>query len=188
MRPFSTLCFTLAAVGILALSALRATTLLPAEFREIVGNSQIIAYGHVRDAVPELSDDRKRIETVVTFEVGTYLKGGPGETITFRVPGGQVGRYRSVMVGAPVFASGDEAVLFFTQREDGVPRVFGLNQGVFRVQREERSQRRLVLPPLVARGESPEVVVRGAATRQSMPLETFGAQVRSIIAELASSR
>jgi hypothetical protein len=187
MRPFSTVFFTLVAVGIVAVSALRATTLLPAEFREIVGNSQIIAYGRVLDAVPELSDDRKRIDTVVTFEVGTYLKGGPGETLTFRVPGGQIGRYRSVMVGAPVFASGDEAVLFLTQREDGVPRVFGLNQGVFRVLREERSQRRLVLPPLLARGESPEVVVRGAAARQSMPLETFGAHVKSIIAELASS-
>jgi hypothetical protein len=187
MRPLSTFCFTLVAIGVVAVSAPRATVLLPAEFREIVGNSQIIAYGRVLDAIPELSDDRKRIDTVVTFEVGTYLKGGPGETLTFRVPGGQIGRYRSVMVGAPVFESGDEAVLFLTRRDDDGPRVFGLNQGVFRVQREARSQRRLVLPPLVARGESPEVVVRGTATRQPMPLETFGAQVRSIIAELAGS-
>ena len=80
MRPFSTVCCTLLAIAAIAVSALRATTLLPAEFREIVGNSQIIAYGRVADAVPELSDDRKRIETVVTFDVGTYLKGGPGET------------------------------------------------------------------------------------------------------------
>jgi hypothetical protein len=186
MRPFSTVCFTLVAIAAVAVSALRATTLLPAEFREIVGNSQIIAYGRVVEAVPELSDDRKRIETVVTFEVGTYLKGGPGGTLTFRVPGGQIGRYRSVMVGAPVFESGDEAVLFLTQREDETARVFGLNQGVFRVQREERSQRRLVLPPLMARGESPEVVVRGSAARQTMPLEAFGAHVMSVIAELGA--
>ena len=186
MRQFTSVCFTLVVIAIAAVSTLGATTLLPAEFREIVGGSQIIAYGRVLEAVPELSDDRKRIETIVTFDVGTYMKGGPGETLTFRVPGGQIGRYRSVMVGAPVFESGDEAVLFLTQREDGQPRVFGLNQGVFRVQREERSQRRLVLPPLLARGESPEVVVRGAAGRQPMPLETFGAQVVSILAELAS--
>jgi hypothetical protein len=188
MRPFSTVCFTLAAIFVVTAAALRATTLLPAEFREIVASSQIIAYGRVLEAVPELSDDRKRIETIVTFEVGTYLKGGAGETLTFRVPGGQIGRYRSVLVGAPVFESGDEAVLFLTQREDRVPRLFGLNQGVFRVQREERSRRRMVLPPLLARGESPEVVVRGATARQPMPLETFGAQVTSIVAELAGSR
>jgi hypothetical protein len=186
MRHFASVCVTLT-LGIATIATLRATTLLPAEFREIVGGSQIIAYGRVLDAVPELSDDRKRIETIVTFEVGTYLKGGSGETLTFRVPGGQVGRFRSVMVGAPVFERGDEAILFFTQREDEMPRVFGLNQGVFRVQREERSQRRLVLPPLLARGESPETVVRGSVGRQAMPLETFGAQVTSILAELASS-
>ena len=50
---------------------IRATVLLPAEFREIVGQSQIIAYGRVIDAVPEMSFDRKHIDTVVSFEVGT---------------------------------------------------------------------------------------------------------------------
>ena len=186
MRHLASIYLTLATIGIVSIPTLRATTLLPAEFREIVGGSRIIAYGRVLEATAELSDDRKRIETIVTFEVGTYLKGGPGETLTFRVPGGQVGRFRSVMVGAPVFESGDEAVLFLTQRQDGAPRVFGLNQGVFRVQRDERSQRRLVVPPLLARGEAPELVVRGSSGRQAMPLETFGAQVMSIVAELAS--
>ncbi|MGB2715041.1 MAG: hypothetical protein WBC51_12735 [Vicinamibacterales bacterium] len=169
-------------------SAVRATVLLPAEFREIVGDSQIIAYGRVVDAVSELSDDRKRIETIVTFEVETYLKGGPGETLTFRVPGGQVGRYRSITVGAPVLEAGNEAVLFLRKPERGLPYVFGLNQGVFRVQRDTRTQRRLVAAPLLARGETPESVVRGAASRQPMPLETFGAQVRSVMAELAEGR
>src|SRR5262245_22717797 len=124
MRPLSAVCSTVVAIAVVAVSALRATVLLPAEFREIVGNPQIIAYGRVLEAVPELNDDRKRIETIVTFEVGTYLKGGPGETITFRVPGGQIGRYRSIMVGAPVFESGDEAVLFLTQLAGDTPRVF----------------------------------------------------------------
>ena len=190
MRRFRAITFVTAAIGFLLVlpgPALRATVLLPAEFREIVAQSQIIAYGRVADAVPELSADRKRIETVVTFEVGTYLKGGPGETLTFRVAGGQVGRYRSVTVGAPMFEPGDEAILFMNVRADGQPYVFGLNQGVFRVQREPRTQRRVVMPPLLGRGESFEPVVRGAASRQVVPLEAFGAQVRAIIAELASS-
>ena len=162
--------------------------LLPAEFREIVGDSQIIAYGHVVDAVSELSDDRKRIETIVTFEVETYLKGGPGETLTFRVPGGQIGRYRSITVGAPVLESGTEAVLFLRKPDDGLPYVFGLNQGVFRVQRDSRTHRRLVVPPLLARSETTERVVRGAVSRQPVPLEDFGAQVRSVMAELVDAR
>lgn len=178
-------------IGFLTLvPALRATVLLPAEFREIVGQSQIIAYGRVIDAVPELSDDRKRIDTIVTFEVGTYLKltaGGTGETLTFRVPGGRIGRYRSVTVGAPVFESGDEAVLFLSKKDGGLPYVFGLSQGVFRVQRDARTQRRMVMAPLMARGASAETVVRGAVSRQPLPLETFGAQVRAVMSELADN-
>jgi hypothetical protein len=173
---------------VIAPAVVRATVLLPAEFREIVGGSQIIAYGRVVDSVAELSDDRKRIETIVTFEVETYLKGGPGETLTFRVPGGQVGRYRSITVGAPVLESGTEAVLFLRKPDNGLPYVFGLNQGVFRVQRDPRTQRRLVVPPLIARSDTPEKVVRGAVSRQPMPIEAFGAQVRSVMAELADGR
>jgi hypothetical protein len=184
MRRFFSTVVTLG-VWIVLASTVRATVLLPAEFREIVDKSQIIAYGRVADAVPQLSDDRKQIDTVVTFDVGTYLKGDSGQTLTFRVPGGQIGRYRSITVGAPVLESGDEAVLFLSRRDDGLPYIFGLNQGLFRVQRDARTQRRLVMPPLMPRGESPEVVVRGAATRQPMPLETFGAQVKSIMAQLA---
>jgi hypothetical protein len=175
-----------AAVFLLALtSSLHATVLLPAEFREIVAGSDIIAYGRVAAAEPQLSDDRKRIDTVVTFQVGTYLKGGSESTITFRVPGGQVGRYRSVTVGAPIFESGDEAVLFLNRRAETVPYLFGMNQGVFRVRRDAGTQRRLVHAPLLARRQAPEAVARGAGARQPIPLEEFGAQVRAVMSELA---
>jgi hypothetical protein len=63
-----------------------------------------------------------------------------------------------------------------------------LNQGVFRVQRDERTARRMVMPPLVARRETPERVTRGALSRQPMPLESFGAEVRAVMAELARDR
>src|SRR5918992_5351219 len=95
-------------------AVLHGTVLVPAEFREIVHGSQIIAFGRVIDTTPEMSDDRKRIDTLVTLQVGTYLKGGPGETVVFRVPGGQIGRCRTLMVGAPLFDVGDEAGLFLT--------------------------------------------------------------------------
>ena len=84
-------------------AALRATVLLPAEFREIVNGSDIIAYGRVTETRVEWSDDRKNVDTLVSFQVGTYLKGGPGEALVFKVPGGTIGRYRNVLVGAPQF-------------------------------------------------------------------------------------
>jgi hypothetical protein len=165
----------------------RGTVLVPAEFREIVNGSDIIAFGRVSDAAPEWSDDRRRIDTLVTFDVGTYLKGGPGATIVFRVPGGQVGRYRNVTVGAPVFRPGDEAVLFLRRTESGEAVVFGLSQGVFRVRTEGATRRRIVVAPaLMAQSGAPEVVVRGAGSRRSQPLERFGAQVQAVLAEAAA--
>src|SRR6478752_9887572 len=103
----------------------RATVLLPAEFREIVAGSQVIVYGRVAAVRAEWSDDRSRIDTIVTVVAGSYLKGGPGNTVTFRVPGGQIGRYRNVMVGAPQLQPGDEAVLFLSASGPSIAPIFG---------------------------------------------------------------
>jgi hypothetical protein len=165
-------------------AVLRATVIVPAEFREIVTGSDIIAYGRVTETTVEMSDDRKRVDTLVTLQVGTYLKGGPGDTLVFRVPGGRIGRFRNVMVGAPEFVAGEEAVVFLNVRGSDHPFVFGLNQGVFRVRLDDRTKRRVVTPPaLMARGETPEIVVRGSPSRAPVPLETFGAQVQTVLAE-----
>jgi hypothetical protein len=172
------------AVSCVLSSPLMATVLVPAEFREIVNGSEVIAFGRVVDTTVERSDDRTRVDTLVTLQVDTYLKGGPGRTLTFRVPGGQIGRFRNVMVGAPIFETGDEAVVFLNVRGGDPPSVFGLNQGVFRVRVDAQTKRRIVVPPaLMARDQSRELVVRGAAARQSVPLETFGGQVQTVIAE-----
>jgi hypothetical protein len=170
----------------LAPAALRATVIVPAEFREIVRGADIIAYGRVVSAAADWSDDRKRIDTLVTLQVATYLKGGPGETVAFTVPGGAVGRYRNVLVGAPQFAEGEEAIVFLNTHAGDRPVVFGLNQGVFRVRFDGQTRRRVVMPPaLMARGEAPEVIVRGAVERRAVPLETFGAQVQTVLSEAA---
>ena len=107
----------LALVAVLLFApGLRATVLVPAEFREIVAGSQIIVYGRVVDVRAEWSDDRRRIDTLVSVQAGSYLKGGPASVVTFRVPGGQIGRYKNVMIGAPEFQPGEEAVLFLRAR------------------------------------------------------------------------
>ena len=120
-------------VLLLCARELRATVLVPADFREVVAGSQIIVYGRITTVRPEWSDDRRRIDTVVTVTAGSYLKGGPGGTVTFRVPGGQIGRYRNVMVGAPQFQAGEEAVLFLSASGPSIAHIFGLSQGLYRV-------------------------------------------------------
>ena len=173
-------------LGLLGIASvpLTATVLVPAEFREIVNGSEIIAFGRVVETTPQLSDDRRHVDTLVTLQVGTYLKGGPGQTLVFKVPGGQIGRYRHFLVGAPDFEAGDEAVVFLDQNTGDRPSVFGLNQGVYRVRVDQRTRQRVVVPPaLLARTATPERVVRGSNARRSVPLETFGAQVQTVLDE-----
>lgn len=179
------------ALGLLlacAAPSLKATVLLPAEFRQIVDGSQLIVYGRVTDVRPEWMDGRRRIESVVTVEVGSYLKGGPGQEVTFRAPGGQIGRYKSLTVGAPEFRPGDEAVFFLTARGPSVARVFGLSQGVFRV-RVDASGRRLVVPPAVmAAGDRAQRVTRGSIERKSLSLDAFAGQVRTAMVRKGAER
>jgi hypothetical protein len=177
--------------SVLVTSIAGATVLVPAEFNEIVGGSEIIAYARIVDVRPEWADGRRWIDSVVTAEVVSYLKGGPHETLTFKVPGGRLGRYRSVVVGAPVFAPGDEAVLFLRARGEALPDIFGLNQGVFRVRVDSRTGQRMVVPPPVTASASgasdsaagaAQPVKRGSLDRRPLPFEAFGIRVREAMA------
>jgi hypothetical protein len=166
-----------------------ATVIVPAEFREVVRGSDVIVYGRVESAHAQWSDDRRRIETLVTFDVSSSLKGDPGPTIVFKVPGGQLGRYRSFIMGAPVFEAGDEAFLFLKTGVSDVPVVFGFNQGVFRVRADAGTGRRLVVTPaLLASTDSPQVLQRGAPDRRPVAIESFAAQVRAVLAEAEPGR
>jgi hypothetical protein len=151
---------------------------VPAEFSEMVTASDLVVHGRVAAIRSQLVGDRRTIETVVTVLVLDALKGQPGETVYFRVPGGQVGPYRRVMVGAPEFAEGEEVVLFLKGRAPGVPFPFGLSQGVYRVARGAAGQT-LVTPPIVS--EAPGRVVRGDSSRRPIELSLFARNVRQIL-------
>jgi hypothetical protein len=175
---------TLTTTCLLLVPMARATVLVPAEFREVVRGSELIAYGRVVDVRAQWQEGRQRIDSVVTMEVASWLKGGTDRTLNFAVPGGELGRYREVIVGAPLFKPGDEAVLFLRYDGKSLPYVYGLNQGVFRVRVDAQSGRRMVAAPLIAR-DAPERLRRGSATRAAMELDAFGAQVRAVMAEAA---
>jgi hypothetical protein len=180
MRPFFAV-LILVAVGLLA-PALQATVIVPAEFREIVTGSELIAYGRVIDVHPEWADERRRIDSVVTIDVMSWLKGGNDSMLAFVVPGGEIGRYRHVLIGAPVFKPGDEAFVFLKTGGASMPYVFGLNQGVFRVRADDSGVRKVTSPMLFATGADPEIIRRGAVTRQPIALADFRDQIRSVMA------
>jgi hypothetical protein len=182
----------LAFLIVLGAHGARATVLLPAEFREVVAGSEIIVHARVVDVRSQWVDGRRRIESVVTVEILTPFKGGERRSLEFKVPGGQIGRYRSVMVGAPSFTPGEEAFLFLSEANSDAPLVFGLNQGVFRVRQDRVSGRRVVVPPPLmqasAGGDAREPILRGSPTRRPLEVDAFGAQVRTAIAQQGGAR
>ena len=94
----------------------------------MVASSQTIVHGRVVDVRPYETAGRRSIETLVTVQVVEALKGEAGATVYFKLPGGQVGRYRRVMIGVPQSAPGDEVVLFLKGSVPAVPMPFGLTQ------------------------------------------------------------
>ncbi len=160
-----------------------ATVYVPADFREMVTASQSIVHGRVVDVRAEPTRDRLMVVSYVTLAVETPLKGPFGASVTFRVPGGQIGRYRRVIVGAPQFERGDEVVVFLSARGPSVPYLFGLSQGVYRVARARDGGAVVTPPAILAQGAGSERVVRGDPARRALPLESFARQVRAILLE-----
>jgi hypothetical protein len=164
---------------------LRATVIVPVEFRELVTIAPVIVHGRVVDVRSDWVDGRRSVETFVTVEAAEYLKGNLGERLTFKVPGGRLGRYRTVFVGAPEFQDGDEVILFLKSSGPSYPYIIGLSQGAFRVVADARSGRRMVTTPIVmAKGAGdPEPVVRGDVTRKPLAIEAFRDAVRLVLAQ-----
>ncbi len=164
--------------------ALHATVIVPIEFRELVTTAPVIVHGQVVDVRSRWVDGRRSVETFVTVAAEEYLKGNLGEHVTFRVPGGQIGRYRTVFVGAPEFSTGDEVVLFLKRAGQSNLYIIGLSQGAFRVVPDARTGRRMVTTPIVMGkgGDQPERLVRGDVTRKPLPIDSFRDAVRQVMA------
>ena len=149
-----------------ATCSLSATVLVPAELGELASEAHAIARGRVVAVEGRVSDDRRDIETLVTLEPESWLKApatGSPETVQFRVPGGQVGRYRRIVLGAPEFLVGQRVVVFLGGSAPRVPHLIGLSQGVFR------------LAPA-----SGGWTIRANRATAAMPLEAFEARVRTL--------
>jgi hypothetical protein len=159
----------------------RATVFIPADFTQIVTESRAIVRGRIVDVQARTTSDRRRIETLVTLATVEDLKGNLGSTVTFKVPGGQVGRYRRVLVGAPVFEPGDDVIVFLSARGPSIPYLYGLSQGVYRVARAADGRQVVTPPPVLSSGSGAERVVRGDPARRPLPLDEFARRVRDVL-------
>jgi hypothetical protein len=99
-----------------------------------------------------------------------------------------MGRVRTVMVGAPRLAVGDEAVFFLARAADGIWRPVGLSMGVFRIL-TDRTGLPVVRPPvLLDRTTSRGEVVRGDVRRKPLSVPQFESLVGVVLAPESRSR
>jgi hypothetical protein len=161
-------------------AAAHATVLVPADLGELSRDARAIARGRVVTVEPRWTDDHRTIETIVSLEVDAYLKGSLGSIVQFRVPGGELGRYRSILVGAPEFVRDERVVVFLGAAGPSVLHVLGLSQGVFRLVPTARGRGWVVAAPLMMPVGTPTPVVRGAPSRQPVPLAEFERRVRAL--------
>jgi hypothetical protein len=180
----------LAAAAVAAVVApVRATVLVPAELTELSRSATAIVRGTVTLVRSEWADGRRRVETIVTVSVEQTLKGGLEGNVSFKVPGGEMGRYRSVMIGAPTFREGEEVILFLGGEGPALPYLLGLGQGVYRVQRDARTgEARVVTPVWVADAANAVRVRRGTANPRGLSLDAFASEVREAITSGVTGR
>jgi hypothetical protein len=162
-----------------AIASPKATTVLPADLGELSRDARAVVRGRVVALDPIWADTHRSIETIVTLEVDALLKGNLGSSVQFRVPGGRLGRFESIMMGAPHFAMGERVIVFLGAHGPAYPHLLGLGQGVFRL--TNRGARWLVTPPVIPSGHVGRVI-RGDRARVPMPLADFERRVRELAA------
>ena len=163
-----------------ASGTLSATTLVPADFAQMARESELIVRGTVVQVDGQRIGGRQTIESLITLRVSDTIKGTAVEETVFRVPGGKVGPYRRVTVGAPQFSPGDEVILFLKGRAPAIAMPYGLSQGVYRVSRTAGTP---VVTPAVVTGLGR--VTRGDPARRPIDPQAFTRQVQAALEHAA---
>lgn len=179
-RPSLRWAWVLMMVGACAALSLNASTLLPADFRTTVTQATVIVRGRVTDvrAVRAVAGD---VETVATIAVDATLKGEASAFVSMRLPGGRIGRFRTVMPGAPRIEAGEAGVFFLKAAPGGALWPVGLSSGIYRV--ATSSGRAMVAPPVLpgVTTATTGIVRRGDTRRTMLPLSEFESLVALVL-------
>src|SRR3954447_3039623 len=158
-----------------------ATVIIPADVGELSRDAIAIVRGRVAAVDSRYTEDRGTVETIVTLEAESYLKGALGQVVKFKIPGGELGRYRTIVVGTPSFAVDQRVIVFLGAQGPSVPYIVGFNQGVFRLARAVDNSGWIVTPPAMLPASGPSVaIVRGDTARRPLPLADFEQRVRAL--------
>lgn len=177
------------AVALVLTAALHATVTIPTDLPDVVSMATLIVRGRVVDTRAFADIANGPVMTAVTVSVSDVLKGRADRVVTFRVHGGDLGRYRHVTIGSPTFATDDDVYVFLKRAPDGVLWPVGMGAGVYKISAAGPSRRLVVNPPVVAgiTATAGAPVVRGDARRSPMAVSDFAGVVRLLMAARAGA-
>ncbi|MCX6955864.1 MAG: hypothetical protein NTV51_27285 [Verrucomicrobia bacterium] len=132
----------LAAVLAVLCPAVRATTIVPPTFPELVAEADCIIQGTVESIVsrPVSTARGEAIYTDVTLSVEQCLKGTAGGRIVLTFLGGELGTKRLAIPGVPRFQVGAREILFVQRNGRQLCPLVGFFHGRYRVLRDAASQ------------------------------------------------
>jgi hypothetical protein len=119
----------------LTFSSLRATSVVPPTFSELVTEAQTIVRGRVTATECRWVDSPqgRAIKTYVTLSVLRTLKGAPSETLTLELLGGELDGHGMRVEGMPQFNVGDTEIVFVTGNGVRFCPLVGMMHGRYRV-------------------------------------------------------
>ena len=128
-----------------AVAPLRAMSVVPPTFDELVGVSEIVVRGQVtatRSAYVDTTQGRA-IKTFVTFHVERTLKGQPpkDDVLTLVFLGGKVGADSMEVAGMPAFQPGDREIVFVTGNGRTICPLIAAGHGRYRLLHDAASDR-----------------------------------------------
>ena len=135
----------------LALIALAAGIAFPTTLRRIsldtlIQSSDYIVYGRVAAIQSSWDPGTSAIWTHTTILILDSPKGETGNTIGVTEPGGIVNGRGELYPGAPRFTTGQEVLLFLYRAPGERIRVTGVLQGLYRVEYDPKTGRRMARP------------------------------------------
>lgn len=127
----------LAVCAFLIPGAAQATTVIPPNFDELVGEAEVIFQGTCTEVKSQWVGEggQRHIVTYVTFQVEDALKGTPGASYTMRMLGGTVDGETMEISDAPKFKVGEREILFVEHNGTQFIPLVGIMHGRFHVAR-----------------------------------------------------
>lgn len=187
---------TLLVVGLLSVTVVRAfaSQVVPMSIEQLADHSGEVIVGTVANVTSQWRENPRRIESLVTFEGVSLLKGDrtlPDNKFTLTVPGGSVGEFQMRVCCAPEFAVGDKWVLMLLPTYKTYP-VVGIYRGALRIVEDGDGVERVYNAAgrsVTGFDESGHFVIDGKAQRHAAEhlVAENGAHVRAVAARESSS-